>query len=373
MRRIAVLLALAALGGVVASLAWRWWTAPPRARTRTLAAAAAAVPAQADGLVAIAEPERALRWVARRPQALALLVLAAPEADAALPRVRALLGALARDARGPLTVWWRGPDVAAGAPVGADAARAIGELAAIQGVPLRTTPGGDGNVTVAAASAATLLDGGGGPGPPDGAPPRELAALARRGARWWRVAAGRDRLELLSGAPPELSPPGDASVVTTGDLAALAALLGPGSGLPHVPARVAIAGSDWALALSTTAPSAQLQRLLSLGGDTAGAAGARRWRGVLGDLWVSPPPGFAVASRPELLAAVAGAPPAAEAGAVRGADLAAACLRVADALEGVPWLGARAPALRRAATLAASLRLARWRITPAGGRILLEW
>ncbi len=372
MRRIAVLLALAALGGIVASLAWRWWTAPPRSRTEALAAAAAAVPAQAEGLVAIAEPDRALRWLVRRPQALALLALAAPDADAALPRMRALLAALARDARGPLAVWWRGPDVAAAAPVGAAAARAIGELAAIEGIPLRTAPGGAGDVTVATPSAATLLDGGRGGGPRDGAPP-ELAALARRGACWWQVNAGRDRLELVSGSPPELPPAADTSVVTTGDLAALAALLGSGNGLPHVPARLAIAGNDWALALPATVPSAQLQRLLSLGGDTPAAAGARHWRGVLGDLWVAPLPGFAVASRPELLAAVAGAPLAGEAGAVRGADIAAACVRVADALEGVPWLGARAAALRRAAPLAASLRLARWRITPAGGRILLEW
>lgn len=372
MRRIAVLLALAALGGVVASLAWRWWTAPPRARAKTLAAAAAAVAAQADGLVVIAEPDRALRWLVRRPQALALLELAAPEADAALPRMRALLAALARDARGPLAMWWRGPDIAAAAPVGAAAARAIGDLAAIEGIPLRAAPGGAGDVTVATASAATLLDGGGGTGPRDGAPP-ELAALARRGARWWRVEAGRDRLELVSGIPPELLPAAGPSVVTTGDLAALAALLGSGNGLPHVPARLAIAGDDWALALPSITPSPQLQRLLSLGGDTPGAAGARHWRGVLGDLWAAPPPGFAVASRPEMLAAVAGAPPTGEAGAVRGADLAAACVRVADAIEGIPWLGPRAAALRRAAPLAASLRLARWCITPTGGRILLEW
>ncbi|HQT94426.1 MAG TPA: hypothetical protein PK435_07335 [Thermoanaerobaculaceae bacterium] len=371
MRRIAVLLALAALGGVVASLAWRWWTAPPRARAETLAAAAAAVPAQADGLVVIAEPDRALRWLARRPQALALLALAAPEADAALPQMRALLAALARDARGPLAVWWRGPDVAAAAPVGAAAARAIGDLAAIEGVPLRATPGA-GDVTVATASAAALLDGGGGPGPRDGTPP-ELAALARRGARWWRVEAGRNRLELVSGVPPELLPAAGPSVVTTDDLAALAALLGSGNGLPHVPARLAIAGDDWALALPATTLSPQVQRLLSLAGDAPAGAGVRLWRGVLGDLWVAPPPDFAVASRPELLAAVAGAPPAGEAGAVRGADLATACVRVADALEGVPWLGARVATLRRAAPLAASLRLARWRITPAGGRILLEW
>ncbi len=182
--------------------------------------------------------------------------------------------------------------------VGAAAARAIGDLAAIEGVPLRTVPGSAGGVTVATASAATLLDGGGGAQPRDGAHP-EMAALARRGARWWRVEAGRDRLELVSGIPPELPLAAEASVLTTGDLAALAALVGSGNGLPHVPARLAIAGDDWALALPSTMPSAQLQRLLSLGGDTPGAAGARHWRGVLGDLWVRLAPGLRgrVASR----------------------------------------------------------------------------
>ncbi len=372
MRRIAVLLVLAALGGVVASLAWRWWTGPPSARSETLAAAAAAVPARADGLVVIAEPNRALRWLARRPQALALLALAAPEADAALPRMRSLLAALAGDAVGPMAVWWRGPDFAAAAPVAATAARTIGDIAAIEGVPLRTAPGGAGDVTVMTASAATLLDGGGGAGPRDGAP-AELAALGRSGARWWRVGAGRDRLDLVSGVLPELPQAGEASVLTTGDVAALAALLGSANDLPHVPARLAFAGNDWALALPSTTPSAQFQRLLSLGGETPGPAGSRRWRGVLGDLWVAPPPGFAVASRPAMLAAVAGGPPGGETGAVRGADLAAACAAVADALDRVPWLVARAAALRRAAPLAASVRTARWAITPTGGRILLEW
>ncbi|TAM47238.1 MAG: hypothetical protein EPN53_12110 [Acidobacteria bacterium] len=371
MRRIAVLLALAALGGVVASLAWRWWTAPPRARAATLAAAAAAVPAQADGLVAIAEPDRALRWLVRRPQALGLLALAAPDAHAALPRMRAILAALARDARGPLTLWWRGPDVAVAASVDPAAGRSLAELAAIEGVPLRSTPDG-GGVTIAAASAAALLDGGPGTGPEDG-PRRELAALARHGTRWWQLEAGRDRLELVSGVPPELPRATGPSVLTTSDLAALAAMAGSGAGLPHAAARLAVAGHDWALGLPATVPSAQLQRILSLGGDTAADAGAHHWRGLLGDLWSAPPPGFAVASSPEMLAAVAGAPPAGEAGAVRGADLAAACERAADALERVPWLASRAAALRRAAPLAAGVRLARWRVTPAGGRIVLEW
>jgi hypothetical protein len=372
MRRIAVLIALAALGGVVAALAWRWWTAPPCAPAETLAVAATVVPLQADGLVVIAEPHRALRWLLRRPQSLALLALAAPKADAALPRMRSLIAALARGARGPLTVWWRGRDVAAGATVGTDDARALGDLAAIEGVPLRTTPGGADDVTIATASAVTVLDGGGGSGPQRGAFP-DLAAIARCGVRWWQAKAGRNRLDLVSGVPPELLPANEASVVTTGDLAVLVALLGSGNGLPHVPARLAVAGDDWALALPATMPSAQLQRLLNLGGDTAAADGTRHWRGVLGDLWVALPPGFAVASRPELLTAVAGGSPVGETGTVRGSDLAAVCVRVGNAIEGIPGLGQRAVALRRAAPLIASLRLARWRITPAGGRILLEW
>ena len=269
-------------------------------------------------------------------------------------------------------MWWKGPDVAAAAAVGAAASRALADLAAIEGIPLRAAPAGAGELTVAAASAAALLDGGGGT-PPERAALSELAAFARHGARWWQVEAGRDRLELVSGIPPELPSAAGPSVVTTADLAALAALVGSAADLPHAAARLAFSGSDWALALPATPPSAQLQKILSLAGDTPGDAGTRHWRGVLGELWVAPAPGFAVASRPEMLAAVAGAAPAGEAGAVRGADLAAACARAADALERVPWLVSRADALRRAAPLAKAVRLARWRVTPAGGRIVLEW
>jgi hypothetical protein len=370
MRRLTVLVALAALLGAAATIAWRRWTAPPAAPASELARVAAAVPARAEGLVAIAEPGRALRWLARRPQALALLALAAPEANAAVPRLRALFSALAGGARGPLVVWWEGADVAAAATVGTASAAALRELAAIEGVPLRTTPAGGGELTVAVASAPALLDGAGGPAP-GGDHAGELAALARRGSRWWRVEAGRDRLDLVSGTPPALPPAAGPSVVATADLAALAAAAGAG-GLPHTAARLAVSAGDWALALPEVVPSEAVRRLLGLGGAPAGTA-VRPQQGALGDLWASASPGLAVASDATLLAAVAGAAPADEAGTVRGRDLAAACERAAGLLGRVPWLGGSAAALRRAAPLIAPLRLARWRLTAAGGRIVLEW
>ncbi len=370
MRRLAILVALTALLGVAAAIAWRWWAAPPAAPASELARSAAAVPARADGLVAIAEPGRALRWLARRPQALALLALAAPEANAAVPRMRALLWALAGDARGPLVVWWEGPNAAAAATVGTASAAALRELAAIEGIPVRTTPVGPGEVTVAAASASALLDGAGGAVPGDGGT-GELAALARRGARWWRVEAGRARLDLVSGTPPALPPTAGPSVVATADLAALAAAAGAGD-LPHTAARLAVTANDWALALPEVVPSEAVRRLLGLAGAPDGDA-ARPRQGALDGLWASASPGLAVASDATLLAAVAGAAPADEAGTVRGGDLAAACERAAGLLGRVPWLGGNAAALRRAAPLLAPVHLARWRLTAAGGRIVLEW
>jgi len=105
----------------------------------------------------------------------------------------------------------------------------------------------------------------------------------------------------------------------------------------------------------------------------ASPAGVRRWRGVLGELWVRPGMELAIASSAPMLAALPTPPYAGESGMVRGDELSAACLRAADALEAFVVLGSRAAALRRAAPAVAAVRLARWRILPTGGAIRLEW
>ncbi len=73
MRRLALLTAVAAVLGVVGWLGWRVWTAPPLATAADLAAEAALAPGTADGVLVVAQPAVATRWLARHPQALALV------------------------------------------------------------------------------------------------------------------------------------------------------------------------------------------------------------------------------------------------------------------------------------------------------------
>ncbi len=155
-------------------------------------------PGSADGLVAIAEPGRAARWLVRRPQALALLALAAPEAQAALPRMRSLLAALARDARGPLTLWWRGPDVAVAASVDPAAGRSLAELGGDRGRaaaqhPRRRRRHDRGGIRGGAARRRTGPRAGGRPAPRAGRsrPSRHALVAAGGGARPARPRLGR--------------------------------------------------------------------------------------------------------------------------------------------------------------------------------------
>jgi hypothetical protein len=374
MRRALLAAVVTAVVAATVVLIWRWWTAPPRAAVAVLAQALALAPEDADGSLALAEPARSARWLASHPQALALLEIAAPSADRALPRLRGFLTAIAREARGPLTLWWRGGELAAGATVGTGAARALQRLAALQGFPLRAEPSASGDVVVRAATAPALLAG---PGPPpahldsDGA----LAALARLGPRIWRASAGRSALELLGGNPPALPQITAADMLATGDLAALAAPVTAASWIPHAPARLLFDGTDWAVELPDTAFPREVARLLAVGGDLPGGSpgGARHWQGLLGDLWVRPGPGIAAASRPDLLERLPSAPITGESGAVRGPALGRLCLRIAGAFQVIPGGARGAAGLRRAAPLLDAVRLARWRLLPQGGHVLLEW
>ncbi len=373
MRRILRLVVVAASCAVAGGIAWRWWTAPPLADAGALADAATVAPADADGVLVIAEPARAARWLARRPQALALVLLAAPGADDGMARLRGALAALAREAGGPLTVWWRGRDVAVGGRVSAGAAKDLARLAALTGLPARATPAGSGEVVVAIATAPAILEGARGPRPSLAA--GRFAAAARRAGRWWLASAGRDRLEVTSGAAPELPAADDGAEVVTADVAALVGPAASAFAGAHVPARLLLDRGAWALELPGTPASETLARLLSVGGDdpAPAPAGARRWRGVLGEVWARTGGGLALASTPDMLARLSAPPPPGELGRLRGPEVAALCVRAAGALGPLPWMAERAAALRRAAPLVAPLRLARWRLVPDGGRIVLEW
>jgi len=372
MRRLLVIAVLAGLVAAAVGLAWRWWTAPPRAPYAVLAAALAIAPEHADGALALAQPGRWVRWLASHPQALAPLRIAAPSADRSLARLRGVLVALAREARGPVTVWWSGGELAAGATVGGGAARALQRLAAIEGLPLSTgaAPGG---ALVTIASASPLLTRGSAP-QPDGS--GTLGALGRVRGRLWRVGVTRSSLELISGVPPALPRTDGTDLLATTDLAALAAPLTSAGWIPHAPAIVLFDPDGWAVSLPATELPREVERVLSFGGTAVAATppGVARWRGLLGELWVRPGKGTAVASRPDLLAKLPVPAIAGESGSVGGPDLARACRRIAAACEHVPGGGGVAADLRRAAAALVGVRLARWRlVADGGGRIALEW
>jgi hypothetical protein len=374
MRRFTLLLAAVGALAAAAVLAWRWWTAAPLAPADALAAAASRSPVVAEGVLVVADPVRTLRWAARHPQAVALLRLAAPHADLAAPRMRGAAAALAAGALGPLVLWWRGGDLAASAEVDGGSARALRQVAETQGVAIRSELTPTGTVHVALASSPDLLESSGGSGP-SVAGVGQLSALARVGDRWWQVRAGRSTLEATSGSPPELPGASDPAVVTTADIGALAAAVAPVQWVPHGPACLVLEGGGWGVALPATTLSLDVRRLLSLGGDTTieTPTGAHHWRGLLGDLWVLPGPGLAVASRPDLLGRLPRGPIAGESGAVRGTELARLVRRFAEAADRVPGNAGVVAGLRRAVPVLEALRRVRWRLLPQGGRILLEW
>ncbi len=374
MRRAAFILVGAAVGALAATLAWWWWTAPPLSDAEALAAAATDVQKDADGLLAVAEPRRAARWLLRRPQAVALLAVAAPDARPAFERLRNTLATLAAEARGPLTVWWKGPEAAASARVSDGAAGALRRLAALEGLSSRSVPTRSGGPTVTLATSSALLEGPSGGRPAlDG--PARLSGIARAGARWWRVRAARESLELLAGAVPELPPSAGPSTIVTQDLGRLVGIVPASVSAPRFAAALAFTRDGWALTLPGAEVGPGFARLLNLGGDRPAETppGARRWRGLLGEVWALPADGLAIASGPAMLASLPSRPLEGEWGTVRGEELAVACLRAAEAIETLRVLGPRAAALRRSAPAAAAIRSARWRIVSAGGAITLEW
>jgi hypothetical protein len=370
MRHLVLLIALAAGGAA----AWFWWTAPPAESEQALTSFPGVVPADVDGALLVADPARAARWAAGHPQALALFALAAPAVSHAAPEPRRILAELAGSAGDEIVAWWRGRDLAVSARIDAGTAASLERAAALTATPCRLIPQEKGEVVIELATSSALLHPSN-PLPWPSPAPGRRSALCFTGGRWWRVDAGRSRLDLWRDAAPDLPPKTGPSIVSTASLATLGEALGAGEALPHGAARVVVGGADWAFALRETDFPPELRRLLTFGGNAPAesASGIRHWRGVLGDLWALPGPGVAVASSPATLAVLRADQPDGELGSLRGAEMARACLRLADVLEPLPLLGARAANLRRGVPMLAAVRNARWRILPAGGRISLEW
>lgn len=362
---VAVATALAALA--IAAL-W-WWGLPPAGDRATLATAAAAVPGDVDGLVVLASPTRLARWAAGHVQAAGLLLLADPAGRGAAVRLERAARAVAASAEGPVRLFWRGTNLAVAAEVPAAARQALAELAAGEDLAFSSDA-----TSVTVSTSSDLLAGAPGYGP-DAVVAGRSAALARVGVRWWWVDATRRGLTAASGTPPSLPGPGRSSWLATDRLDAvlepLASLAATG---PRHASLVARDGEGWGVALTGVRISATVRRLLGErdAGETA-VEGPRHWQGLLGDVWADTSDGLALASAPAFLAALRARERAAEAGALRGADAAYLLARVARVADEVPGFGRTARDLRAASSLCAALRAARWRITRAGGIIVLEW
>jgi hypothetical protein len=363
-----VFLTIAALG-LAAWGGWRWWTAPPSASAEGLVGAAALAPDDADGVLVLGAPARTARWLTTRPQSLALLLIAAPRATRTLARLQPVARAVVEAAHGPVVFWWKGDAAVVAAATSTEGLNALRRVAELRGLSF---DGADG-IARFATTPGLLHD------ERHAAPPRGIAGrfalLAYVHGRWWTGEATRDSLAVRAGARLE---PGEISAdsrLETADVAAFAATLSLPIEPFHGPACIAFArGQGWGLAL----PAARLPEAVraALGGRfprPAGVAGAERWDGLLGTLYVAPHAGVTVASDLSRLAAVVDCPGMTEQGCLHGADLAWAATRLANAADALTLLGARVEGLRRAAPLLAALARVRWRVTPRGGVIALEW
>ncbi len=371
-----VLLVSAAVFLVAAGLAsWLWWTAAPGTAERARAGAAAEAPADADGALVLGDPARTARWLARRPQALALLAMAAGGAEPELRRLAPAAAALGSEAAlGTVAIWWRGDRVQASAVVRRGALAPLRLVCARQGLSVAASDLDSGLVGVAVAADDGVASPKGKPAPPP-AGIGTAAALFHDRDRWWWVHAARASLRLSTGVPPQLPAVGDSSLIASRDVAGLFAPLLPADSLPHGPALVRLAGREWAISLPDARLPKQVEGLLHSMGDESlpTPPGARRWSGILGELWVLRGAGITIASRQEGLQ-LAGAPfPSGDMGVLRGGDLAALLQRLADALAHLPFQDERVARLRRTAVLASGVRAVRWNLEDRGGRIEMEW
>jgi len=368
MRRSGVALLLLAV--LAAAAAVVWWTAPPGADARELSGALSLVPAAMDGAAAVAQPQRAARWLVRHRQVLLLAQLAAPHSGPALARLRPLFAPVIAAADGPLVVWWRGEHAALAARVRRGAVVALEELAARAGLATRS----EADLFLAATSPELL-----GPGalvPPPLQVGDRLAALVGTGGGWWRVRLGRSRLDASTGSEVDLPKSVPGSVVSVADLSQMLTPLIP-LPVPQGPALLVVEAPDrWGLSLPAVRLGGAARTLLRFQGSSPVAGGSvavERWRGVLGDIWVSPAHGVLVASHPDLVARLVQETRTVDEGAFRGSDAAWLLRHLASFGERLPGLTDISGRLSRAAPDAAALDVVRWHLEDRGGSVQLTW
>jgi hypothetical protein len=359
------MLAFVAVGGLL----WWWWSAPPAWPADRLAIAAAVASADADGIVILAEPRRAARWLALHRSALLPLALVDPGAVDAIEKHRATLQAVLAAARGPVVLWWLAEHVAFATEVDDGARAALDQLAALQSLASARRGG-----AYALATSSDAL------GPPANAAPianhGSVSALACVRGRWWRVEARRDRLLAHSGVVPGLPERTGRSSIRTQDAGALLTPLDVSFLTARTPVCMLLGSAGaWGVRLPTSHLSADATGLLGLDRrqHPNGVSAPTRVTGVLGPLWLTEHPELAAASSRELLEAVLATACGDEAGILQSADV----VSFGDYLIGSPLakLAGRRVAQRWRASrpLLVELESVRWRLNADGGVLVVEW
>lgn len=362
MRRV---VALGLLTLVVAAAAAWWWALPPRASDAELRRAIEFAPSFADGAVAIAEPARAARWLARRPQAAILAFASAPRAVPALARLRPVAASVVAGARGPVVLWWKGDHAAVGVRTSPGSRTALAELGSASGLSVAggaewleiatsTDLLASGPLTVAPASTAG-----------------SATALARVGTRWWRVKASSRTLDAATDEELPLPAADGTSSVHLADVGALLAPLGF-AGVEAGAARLVVDDRhDWGAALPGVRLDGTARRLL--GGGASRATTPQSWHGILGEIAVTEGEGTNIASAPALLARLSLPGASGDEGVVYGGHAAWLLAQASSIAKRVPGLTAYSRSLATASTLAEGLKTARFRIDASTGRIVLAW
>lgn len=375
MPRPAVRLFFVGLIGTATVLAggWWWWTAPPAASPNALAAVAAWAPADAEGVIAVAQAPRLARWLARHRAAAGLALLAAPTAGAAVTPLAPIAPSVARTAVGPVVAWWGISQAGLSARVRATDTAGLRQVAALGGLGWYQKDLGNGEVQVwvlhgepflkVLASPPPLLPGDG-----------PWSALIQAHRRWWYVRVTRTALVAQYGAPPPVPHCESETIVVS---ARLPSLLAPGTWFADERvALLATAEGDWAVRVGDHEPSASARRLTRLLGVQREAARNDEtegvWKSPFGTLFLGEGPNLAIASQANLLLRLPTPTATTEWGCVAGGPAAAALERTASALPRVPGL----PTREQLASLAGSLRQVRacaWRVEAEGGQLVVRW
>ncbi len=363
-------LGLAAVG--VGAAAWWWWTAPPSGLATDLAIAANWAPADAEGVVVVAQPPRFARWLSRHRAVGVLAAAVIPAAFSNAPPLAPIAPSLARTAHGPLVAWWGASSTGLAARVASTDVAGLRHVAALRALGWRQEGAARDLVRIAVFDGALGAE----PTPPalPSPPPSGFwSALARVHGRWWYVQLTRGDLMAQSGTPPALPECGEETRIVS---CRLASLVGRGA-LPAAAPLALIVAADggWGIRIGAATARTPIETVVGALGErrpVPGDASLQRWTSPFGTLFLSAEPEFAVATRAQLLARLPTLSPASEWGCLRGKQIASALTGAAAILDRLPGM----PSQRQVTLAADALRQVEacsWQIEPTGGRLALRW